>query len=127
MVERYLIEINLKNFYIRRILRIWPLYYLIVLLIFFIIPNIEIFDVPQCTHAIEDKFGMKLSLFSLLLANVAFVYLPNVAYCNILWSVAVEEQFYLIWPNLIKYFKNTLCLLLFFFRLLFDIENKCSI
>ncbi len=43
---------------------------------------------------------------------MAFVYLPTVAFANVLWSVAVEEQFYLIWPNVIKFFKNTVHALL---------------
>jgi peptidoglycan/LPS O-acetylase OafA/YrhL len=44
----------------------------------------------------------RLLLFTGLAANVAFVYFPTVAFANILWSVAVEEQFYLFWPHVIK-------------------------
>jgi peptidoglycan/LPS O-acetylase OafA/YrhL len=105
-------SISIKNFYIRRILRIWPLYYLIVVLSFFIIPHINFFSVPFYTEDINQNFALKLTLFSCLVANVAFVFLPTVAFGNVLWSVSVEEQFYLIWPHIIKYFKNTLLALI---------------
>ena len=38
--------IKIKAFYIRRLLRIWPLYYFITLLAFFILPNFEMMLVP---------------------------------------------------------------------------------
>ena len=98
--------IQIKHFYIRRVLRIWPLYYLIVVLGFFIVPHIGFLQVPTYTVEMGDYLGRFL-LFAGLSANVAFVYLPTVAFANILWSVAVEEQFYLIWPHVVK-FKRTL-------------------
>lgn len=106
--------INIKNFYIRRILRIWPLYYLILIIGFFIAPHLDFLQVPQYTSDMGN-YGNRLILFSGLLANVAFVYFPTVAYANILWSVAVEEQFYLFWPHIVKYSKkiiNTILLLI---------------
>lgn len=39
--------ISIKKFYIRRILRIWPLYFLIILLAFLVLPNIGIFAFPD--------------------------------------------------------------------------------
>jgi len=98
--------IQIKHFYIRRVLRIWPLYYLIVVLGFFIVPHIGFLQVPTYSAGMGDSLGRFL-LFAGLSANVAFVYLPTVAFANILWSVAVEEQFYLIWPHVVK-FKRTL-------------------
>jgi len=49
-----------------------------------------------------SNYSERLLLFSGLLANVAYVYFPVVAFASILWSVAVEEQFYLIWPHIVK-------------------------
>jgi peptidoglycan/LPS O-acetylase OafA/YrhL len=98
--------IQIKHFYIRRVLRIWPLYYLIVVLGFFIVPHIGFLQVPTYSAGMGDSLGRFL-LFAGLSANVAFVYLPTIAFANILWSVAVEEQFYLIWPHVVK-FKRTL-------------------
>jgi peptidoglycan/LPS O-acetylase OafA/YrhL len=52
-------------------------------------------------------------LFFGLAANVAFVYFPTVAFANILWSVAVEEQFYLFWPHVVKIKQKLLGVMLF--------------
>src|SRR3954471_16382358 len=38
--------IFIKNFYIRRILRIWPLYYLVTILSFFVLPHISFLNIP---------------------------------------------------------------------------------
>ncbi|MDC8004082.1 acyltransferase [Aureisphaera galaxeae] len=107
LTEKEAQPINIKHFYIRRILRIWPLYYFIVALCFFVVPHLGFFEVPGYVTG-TDQFGERLFLFSALLANVAFVYYPVVAFANILWSVAVEEQFYLFWPHVIKRTKQLL-------------------
>jgi len=115
LVEKENSEINLKKFYLRRILRIWPLYYLLLTISFFVIPHMSFFYVPQYSQEINLYFPIQLILYSFLLANVAFVYLPNIAFGNVLWSVAVEEQFYIVWPLIIKNKKNLIkffCLLL---------------
>lgn len=41
------------------------------------------------------------------------MYFPTVAFANILWSVAVEEQFYLFWPHVVKIKQKLLGLMLF--------------
>lgn len=98
--------IRVKHFYLRRILRIWPLYYLLVLFGFLVVPYLSFLQIPQYSADMGDYLGRFL-LFAGLAANVAFVYFPTIAFANILWSVAVEEQFYLFWPHVVK-FKRTL-------------------
>ena len=93
--------IRIRHFYMRRILRIWPLYYLILGLGFFVVPHLDFFQVPMYSRDMED-FLPRLLLFLGLAANVAFVYLPTVPFANVLWSVAVEEQFYLFWPHVVR-------------------------
>lgn len=93
--------IRIRHFYLRRILRIWPLYYLIVALGFFVIPHLDFFQVPIYSSDMGDSL-YRLLLFVGLAANVAFVYLPTVPFANVLWSVAVEEQFYLFWPHVVR-------------------------
>lgn len=107
--------INVKHFYIRRVLRIWPIYYLILIVSFFIIPQIDFFNVPNYGDKSESFLFPTFFTYLFLLANVGFIYFPTIAFANVLWSVAVEEQFYLIWPIIIKYFKSTLTALLFIF------------
>lgn len=96
-------EINVRNFYIRRILRIWPLYYLIVVLCLFVLPHV--FDLSTLGLTVYDHtFWPKLILLLLVLPNVVRLFSPNTAGGNQLWSIGVEEQFYLIWPLLVRWF-----------------------
>ncbi len=108
--------ISITKFYIRRALRIWPLYYLIVLLAFFIVPYFFPGLVPQHAevvhgHPIAWKI-FSLSLFIFFLPNFALVYVGIVPFASHLWSIGTEEQFYFIWPVLMKFFKNKFVLLL---------------
>ncbi len=93
--------INFRTFYMRRILRIWPLYFVIVLIALLLVPSI-----------VEDKFGGDepgtssiVSLF-LFMPNLLRITFPNLVGANQLWSVGIEEQFYLIWPVLIFIFRK---------------------
>ena len=85
--------IDKKKFYIRRILRIWPLYYV------YLVISILVFYF--FTSIIPDNNILGLYVF--LLANVPFLLIKTLPLCDHLWSIAVEEQFYLFWPHLFKY------------------------
>ncbi|MFM2250410.1 MAG: hypothetical protein RLZZ358_1337 [Bacteroidota bacterium] len=104
--------IRIRHFYLRRILRIWPIYYLLVVLGFFVIPHMDFFQVPTYSSDMGDSLH-RLLLFVGLAANVAFVYLPTVPFANVLWSVAVEEQFYLFWPHVVRIKRYLLWIMLF--------------
>jgi peptidoglycan/LPS O-acetylase OafA/YrhL len=110
-------KIDVRNFYIRRILRIWPLYYFIVLLCLFVLPNI--FDLSILGSQIYTKhFPLVTSLLLLVLPNVVRLFQPGIVGGNQLWSIGVEEQFYLVWPLLVKSFiKSMLVFLLCFIAL----------
>jgi peptidoglycan/LPS O-acetylase OafA/YrhL len=108
--------ISIKKFYIRRALRIWPLYYLIVLLAFFVVPHFFPMLEPARAafvhgHPIAWKI-FSVSLFIFFLPNFALVYIGIVPFASHLWSIGTEEQFYFIWPVLMKFFKNKFVLLL---------------
>lgn len=87
-------SIALKKFYIRRILRIWPLYFL------------YIFIGVACTYIFQFQKTETLFLRSLyyvfFLPNIAFAFKQGIAVLGNLWSVGVEEQFYAFWPILIN-------------------------
>ncbi|PWK17013.1 peptidoglycan/LPS O-acetylase OafA/YrhL [Arcicella aurantiaca] len=96
-------DISAKDFYIRRILRIWPLYFIIVLLGFFVFPAIPIFNEPlRDQYYFDADFFKRLPFFLLFLPNIGFVFYRSPYLCAQTWSVGVEEQFYAIWPWIIK-------------------------
>lgn len=104
--------IAVKHFYMRRVLRIFPLYYFLILLGLFVFPSIEILHFPEWTEKLQDSFALKALLFLLLLPNILAVVAYPVPMTSHTWSIGVEEQFYVLWPFLMKHFKHSLRLLL---------------
>lgn len=101
-------KIEIKKFYLRRILRIWPLYYLIITIGFFILPHFECFQIQYLQENFEKNFNENLLLYILILPNLAFSIFTAVPNIGQVWSIGVEEQFYLFWPWLISKSKNIL-------------------
>ncbi len=89
--------ISIKKFYLRRVLRIWPLYFLIVALGFFVLPHLRAYDFPGDQSA-GRFFWEKLLLYVSFSPHVASAVFPPEHYAGVLWSVGVEEWFYLGWP-----------------------------
>lgn len=104
--------ISIKDFYVRRILRIWPLYYLIVIAGFFILPHIDVIKLNFYSDHFLKLFNENLILYLLILPNLAFSIFSAVPHIGQSWSIGVEEQFYLFWPLIIKKFKPTINLIL---------------
>ena len=100
--------IAVKKFYWRRILRIWPLYYLLVIVTFIVLPRFGVFAIPKYTALLPVYFKYTFPLFILLLPQVALSVFEPVPFAEPLWSIGVEEQFYLLWPLLMKYVRKFL-------------------
>ena len=94
-------RINIGNFYIRRVLRIWPLYFWIVILSFFVFPHIPALYIPGVSEHTYEHFWSKLAFFGIVMPNIAITLYHEIPLCSHTWSIGVEEQFYLIWPWLI--------------------------
>jgi len=116
-------DISIRNFYARRALRIWPLYYLIVGLGLFIIPAFGFLNMPHLSDKIYSDFGIKVFLFAFILPNVAINMFPPVPFVAHTWAVGVEQQFYIIWPVIIKFSRKYLLIFALIFFLVSGISN----
>jgi len=77
-----------RNFYVRRVLRILPLYFTCILVM------------SLAYHGAATYFVLSL----LFLANFAYYFHAKVPHGpDVFWSLAVEEHFYLIWPLLVRF------------------------
>ncbi len=86
-------DLDLKSFYARRVLRIWPLYFF-----FLALAGVLTFLVPG------QKIGWQASLAFLFLSGnwwIVFRGFPSSVIFP-LWSVSIEEQFYLFWPPIVR-------------------------
>ena len=96
-------KISLKKFYLRRIFRIWPLYYLIIFLSYLFFNS----------NYSKESVLLCLSIFP----NIAQAFGHGWPTSPQIWSIGVEEQFYLLWPILVILIpdrKKILFLTLFF-------------
>lgn len=85
-------SINLKNFYIKRILRIFPLYYLVLIFGFLYYHLI----LPFFGFEFENNYDLLSGIFLSItfFPNIFSSYSPG-GILEILWSIGIEEQFYL--------------------------------
>jgi len=106
--------IAIKKFYVRRVLRIWPLYFFYMLLVLFAVGS--------------QLLGQSLWFYLFMMPNVPFavnasggalVTLPFLAHY---WSLGVEEQFYAFWPHLVKKIKSIGVFLVSFAVLFFGLK-----
>lgn len=95
--ERALIgDLDLKAFYIRRVLRIWPLYFA-----FLALAAVLTLFVPG------QHIGWRTAAAFVFLGGnwwIVFRGFPSSVIFP-LWSVSIEEQFYLLWPPIVRKLK----------------------
>ena len=85
--------LSLRLFYIRRILRIWPLYFAV----------LALGIVLAHTMAMQRLPWYYIAGYALFVGNwVCAVFGHPESICSPLWTVSIEEQFYWVWPALMK-------------------------
>lgn len=89
-----------RNFYARRCLRIWPLYYCALFFMFVVVPLIR----PSEARQIFEPRSMPWWSYFTYLQNFM---VPSITRATgllaVTWSLAVEEQFYLVWPLVVRF------------------------
>lgn len=103
-------KISIKKFYIRRILRIWPLYFLLVL--------IGTLIIPYFLGIINHPYQMPYNFREVILYYIFFSpFMVNILFghhlLEPLWSIGVEELFYIMWAPLFKLLKKHILAIIF--------------
>lgn len=105
-----------KRFMERRILRVFPLYYLCLFILFFLIPSSWI----DLSYYRSHQAWFWLYAENWLYAIDGW---PTVKALHHFWSLAIEEQFYILWPLVVWLFTPKglirFCVFLFFFSIVF--------
>lgn len=89
-------KIALGKFFIRRILRIWPLFYGMILFAFLTPCILDFLEISYSNEGYTPDWGLSL----LFLENYKMMWtetLPNVSPLGVMWSLCIEEHFYIIW------------------------------
>ncbi|MBP0019354.1 MAG: acyltransferase [Cyanobacteria bacterium SBLK] len=88
-----------KNFYFRRILRIFPLYYFVLIIIFFALNSLFIQDESyRHLETLQSWYWLYLQNWEVTIHSYASFHI-----LSHFWSLAIEEQFYLFWPFIIYF------------------------
>lgn len=116
-------KINIPFFYVRRGLRIFPLYYAVM---FF---AVTIFPILKSTLGYDLNLGLTPTYYYTFLSNFDVIDIKKSSdmggqlMSTISWSVSIEEQFYLVWPLLFLFINKKFYFLIFpiiiFFSLYF--------
>jgi peptidoglycan/LPS O-acetylase OafA/YrhL len=97
-------SLNFYHFFSRRVLRIWPLFYVMILFAFLTPTILSVVKLSSSPEGYEPNWLMSL----LFLENYKMIYtgtFPNVSPLRVMWSLCVEEHFYAIW-GIALYFIN---------------------
>ena len=89
-----------RNFYARRGLRIWPVYFLLLLLNFFVVP----FVFGNFWWAIHEVRTAQWTHYIFFIQNLLFAAMPGTL--GPTWSLAIEEQFYVFWAPVARFARN---------------------
>lgn len=96
-------------FYARRTLRIFPLYYAVLIALFVLAPLLGLYDTPELRFVLDHQIW-----FWTYMTNWGFVAAGGARFFNVewlalihFWSLAVEEQFYMLWPLVVFLFSRS--------------------
>jgi peptidoglycan/LPS O-acetylase OafA/YrhL len=92
-----------RNFYARRTLRIFPLYYFVLAVLFIVIPALT---TPPPLLEVARQHQSWLWTYTTNFYIAATSSWTSLTYVSHFWSLAIEEHFYLVWPLLVFSFRR---------------------
>ncbi|AGC77888.1 peptidoglycan/LPS O-acetylase OafA/YrhL [Nonlabens dokdonensis] len=95
-------KILLQKFFMRRVLRIWPLFYGMILFAFLTPYILEFFQLPFSNEGYEPNWLMSLFFlenYQMMMTNS----FPNVSPLRLMWTLCIEEHFYILWGIIMYY------------------------
>jgi peptidoglycan/LPS O-acetylase OafA/YrhL len=109
-------KIFIGKFITRRILRIWPLYFAIMIIGFIIMPNFPGLELGLPFVSVKNDLVANFILYVLFMPHVQAAFIGPILYCAQSWSIGIEEEFYIIWPFLVnKYSRKTIAYIIVIF------------
>ncbi|MFW5768071.1 MAG: acyltransferase family protein, partial [Bacteroidota bacterium] len=105
-------KINIKNFIIRRTLRIWPLYFLLIAIAPFLVSWLNVAEPNYLANAlfVNNFHAIQTGKWTYPFAHF--------------WSICIEEHFYLVWPFIIAFVPRRYLLKLFVSLILVSIAFR---
>jgi peptidoglycan/LPS O-acetylase OafA/YrhL len=99
-------SISLKNFFLRRIMRIWPAYYLLIVL-FLLALYQPFFRIPGATDTyLAADAATSNRFFLFFLPHIQPFLFPTAPYVHHTYTIGIEEQFYVVWGLLFYIFRK---------------------
>ena len=91
-----------RNFYARRTLRIFPLYYAVLALLLLVLPRVIALPLALDESRMHQAWLWTYTANFFIAAKASWA-LPYVSH---FWSLAIEEHFYLVWPLVVFSFRR---------------------
>lgn len=98
-------SVSLKNFFVRRLLRIWPAYFLLIILALVFAYKAPFFRIPAITEAyLNGNYILGNTLFFSFMPHLAPFVAPTAPLIHHTYTIGIEEQFYFLWGILFYFF-----------------------
>jgi peptidoglycan/LPS O-acetylase OafA/YrhL len=90
-------------FYLRRIVRIWPAYFVLVAVVYLLVYHTDFFYLNGMSGQFAPYSGKALLLFLLVMPHLNEFIFPTAPYLHHTYTIGIEEQFYLVWALVFRF------------------------